>query len=424
MNNTLKQGLLILGGFLFFYFLPGGVEALTSALGSGLVLAREYAREHVIFCLVPAFFIAGSISTLISPGTVLRFLGPRSPRPQAYGVASTSGTLLAVCSCTILPVFAGITRMGAGIGPATAFLYSGPAINILAIVLTLRVLGPGLGVTRALAAVAMSVVVGLAMARIFRDSDNNAGGTQPVAPEGEGLSRHSLAALVFMLAVLVFANIPAPSSGAGFHALLYDYRWILVAASGLGLAAAFLMGGETGILPTAGTVLATLAAFLLAPWPEVPFITATAGLSLSLYLGGGKGRLLLEATFDFTRQILPLLLAGILIAGALLGDRGLIPDGWIVALVGGNGFLPSLGASVAGAFMYFATLTEVPILEGLISSGMGKGPALALLLAGPALSLPNMLVIRSVIGTKKTAVFILLVVTVSTLAGTLYGMIP
>ncbi len=365
---------------------------LGSAVLESLKLLKWYAREHVLLCLIPAFFIAGGIGCFVNQGAVLRYLGAGANKFLAYGVAAVSGSILAVCSCTVLPIFAGIHKRGAGLGPACAFLYSGPAINVLAIILTARVLGPRLGVARAVGAVVFSVVIGLAMHFLFRKEEAERARSAPAAPEGEPARPLWKSAAFFgaMVGVLVFANWgrPADPAAASLYAGIYRVRfWI---------AGAFLLG----LMPM---VFGWFSRRELSEWTS--------------------------STWGFAKQILPLLAAGVLTAGLLLGapgseDAGLIPRAWVERMVSGNSFGANAFASVAGALMYFATLTEVPILEGLVNKGMGQGPALALLLAGPALSLPNMLVIRSVMGTRKTLCYVGLVVVMATASGMLFGAIP
>ncbi len=415
----------LVGAFLALYFLPVGTARFDGALIEAFQLAKWYAHEHVLLCLVPAFFIAGAIGVFVSQASVMRYLGPQAPRPLAYGVAAVSGTVLAVCSCTVLPLFGGIYRRGAGLGPAAAFLYSGPAINALAIILTARVLGLELGVARALGAVLFSVLVGLAMAWIYRDEEREraAAGSSVPAPDPKlSLSRQA-AFFALLVAVLVFANW-APSE-AGPWAALYAAKWWLTAIGG-GVVLVVLvrwlgLPAWKAIATAAATALAAVAV------PEQPVIAFAVGFaSLATSLAGDEGELgeWLATTWSFAKQILPLLLGGVLIAGFLLGrpgHDGLIPSGWVASAVGGNSLGANLFASVAGALMYFATLTEVPILQGLLGSGMGQGPALTLLLAGPALSLPAMLVLRSFMGWRKTAVYVTLVVIMASLTGWLYG---
>ena len=400
LRREAKALALIAGGFLLAYFLP--VERL-AAVSPGpvleaLALARWYAREHVLLCLVPAFFIAGAISVFLSQGAVLKYLGARANKVLSYAVASVSGTILAVCSCTVLPLFAGIYQRGAGLGPATAFLYSGPAINVLAIILTARILGFELGVARTVGAVGFSVIIGLLMQVLFRREEAARERAQSLLPETE--IAHPLWQNVLflgaMVAILVFANWGAPAAATGWWRVIYATKWYLTAAAALllvGILIAWFGPGRREPVADAGAEHDELHEWL-------------------------------EATWGFTKQILPLLLLGVLAAGFLLGRpgrEGLIPAAWIAAAVGGNSLAANLFASVAGALMYFATLTEVPIVQGLMGSGMGKGPALALLLAGPALSLPSMLVIRSIIGTRKMFAFVGLVVVMATLTGVLYG---
>jgi uncharacterized membrane protein YraQ (UPF0718 family) len=381
---------LLVGAFALAFFLPIESPRVQGALLEGFWLLKEYARQHVLLCLVPAFFIAGAIGQFVSQGAVLRYLGARAPRPVAYGVASVSGSILAVCSCTVLPLFASIYRRGAGLGPATAFLYSGPAINVLAVILTARVLGLELGLARAVGAVLFAIVVGLLMAMLFRrdEAERQKNGPDPFAAAGVGETPRTpgqdAAFLATMVAILVFANWGAPSRAVGFFAAVHRVHWPLTAAL---LGALFWM---------------------MSRW----------------YSKDELGQWV-QASWGFAKQITPLLLGGILVSGWLMGrpgtDAGLVPSQWIAATVGGNTLGANLLSSVVGALMYFATLTEVPILQTLLGSGMGKGPALTLLLAGPALSLPNMLVIGSYLGARKTGAYVLLVVVMATLTGWLYG---
>jgi uncharacterized membrane protein YraQ (UPF0718 family) len=407
------------------WWLPVGEVRFDRALAEALHLVRWYAREHVIFCLLPAFWIAGAIGTFLSQQSVMRYLGPTAPKPVAYAVAAVSGTVLAVCSCTVLPLFAGIYAMGAGLGPASAFLYSGPAINVLAVILTATVLGPHLGLARAVGAVIFAVVIGLAMAGIFRRSEGLRQAAALQMPDEEPV--RPLWQNVVFLATLILILIAAtwgPGDGTGMQAAIFGVKWWLAGALALVLA------GELGTWlgaprrRLAVTVLVVAGLALVLRRPEAPFLAGVLGLGF--VTAGRDGELgdWFDQSWQFTKQIMPLLLGGVLVAGFLLGrpgEEGLIPAHWVADAVGGNGLGANLFASLVGAFMYFATLTEVPILQGLLGSGMGQGPALALLLAGPALSLPNMLVIRSVIGGRKTAVFVALVVAMATLTGLLYG---
>jgi hypothetical protein len=424
-----KYLVLILAVFLALFYLPVDDISLPAPLAESLALAKWYAREHVILCLIPAFFIAGAIAVFVSQGSVMKYLGARANKILAYSVASVSGSILAVCSCTVLPLFAGIHRMGAGIGPATAFLYSGPAINVLAMILTARVLGLELGIARAVAAVAFSIVIGLLMQLVFHRDEREQAAARMVYPEPESGRPLWQNAVFFaaLLAILVFANWGKPADSSGIWAVIYDGKWFFTAAAtvALGVILALWFRLPKATLFLTG-VLVAASAIIFPSRPLLAFSVGVAGVSISASRGGGESESWLRETWGFAKQILPLLLIGVLIAGLLLGrpgDEGLIPSQWIATWVGGESLSANLIAAVIGAFMYFATLTEVPILQGLIGNGMGRGPALALLLAGPALSLPNMLVIRSVLGTAKTVVFVLLVITMATLSGIIYGML-
>ncbi|MFH1724923.1 MAG: permease [Elusimicrobiota bacterium] len=419
----------IIAVFLACFYLPIGTPRSDTAMMEALLLVKWYAREHVILCLLPAFFIAGAIAVFVSQGSVMKYLGPKANKALAYGVASVSGTILAVCSCTVLPLFAGIYRIGAGLGPATAFLYSGPAINVLAIVLTARVLGLGMGVARAVGAIAFSVVIGLLMHLIFRKEELAKAAAQIAMPEPAVTRPLWQNALYFavMVGILVFANWGKPAEAAGLWHAIYSGKWLATGAlsAGLGIILALWFGLSWGKILAAAAPTITLAV-VFPRQPMIAFAAGVIGLSAITSATAGEARDWFSQSWGFAKQILPLLLAGVLVAGLLLGrpgHEGLIPSEWIYRAVGGNSLRANLFASVAGAFMYFATLTEVPILEGLMGNGMGKGPALALLLAGPALSLPNMLVIRSVLGTKKTAVFVSLVIAMATISGMFYGAI-
>ena len=415
--------------FLVCFYLPLGDPRFDNAIIESLALVKWYAREHVVLCLLPAFFIAGAIAVFVSQASVMKYFGPMAKKVLAYSVASVSGSVLAVCSCTVLPLFAGIYRMGAGLGPATAFLYSGPAINVLAIILTARILGPQLGIARAVGAVVFSVIIGLIMHALFRGEEAEkakAQMTMPDMPEKRPLWQTTVYFAV-MVGILVSATWGKPEATSGVWFAIYSHKWIvtslIVALLGILLILWFEMKWWK-------VVLAAFPPALLAwKYPGVPMIPFAAGvISLSLITTTSKGEMeeWFASSWGFAKQITPLLFYGVIVAGLLLGrpgQEGLIPAHYISDLVGGNSLFANFFASIVGAFMYFATLTEVPILEGLIGNGMGQGPALALLLAGPALSLPNMLVIRSVMGTKKTVVFVTLVVVMATVSGILYGAI-
>lgn len=422
-----KPMAIIIGVFLLFFWLPLHSDRFIQALIESLALAKWYAQEHVILCLIPAFFIAGAIGVFVSQAAVMKYLGARANKFMAYGVASVSGAILAVCSCTILPLFAGIWKRGAGLGPAIAFLYSGPAINILAIVLTARILGIEIGLARAIGAIFFSIIIGLIMHMVFRKEEQAKAEAALHMPEPEE-DRPLWQNVVYfatMILILIFATWGEPGEARGFWAAVYNVKWYLTGAfaATLGLFLVVWFG-----VNAKKTVIAGAAVLILAiMFPHQPLIAFSAGivaLSVLLTTTRGETEAWFLSTWDFSKQIMPLLLAGVLVAGLLLGrpgEEGLIPPGWVSGLVGGNSLSANLFASVIGAFMYFATLTEVPILQGLIGAGMGKGPALALLLAGPALSLPNMLVIHSVLGFKKTAIFIGLVIVMATISGLIFG---
>jgi len=353
--------------------LKGGWEALL-----------EYLSAHVLTCLVPAFFIAGAIAVFLSQKAILKYFGPKSPKVVSYGVASVSGTILAVCSCTVLPLFGGIYKRGAGIGPATAFLYSGPAINVLAIVYSARLLGWELGLARVVGAVLFSVIIGIIMSVIWQDKE------------------------------------PSPADEDAFNFEKDESErpmWKTVLFFGLLVALLILAAGQSWIrklIPIENPLGYWFA------W--IPAVAALLGVILIVIRWFKKSEFTdwMRETWRFARMIFPWLLGGVFAAGIL---KVLIPDTWIAAAVGGNSIGSNFTASIFGALMYFATLTEVPIIKAFTEMGMGQGPALALLLAGPALSLPNMLVIRRIMGWGRTLTYIILVVVMATLTGWLYGFI-
>ncbi len=381
--------LLTAGVFLVAYFTPFDSPRMAGAVQEAFLMLSEYARDHVLLCVVPAMFIAGAITVFLNQQAVIRYLGPSAPRLLAYSVASVSGTILAVCSCTVLPLFKGIYKKGAGLGPAVSFLYSGPAINILAIVLSYKVFGWKMGFARMFGAVTFAFLIGMIMQALFRKEDEERLADERMFQYAGDVSDRTLLQMILymtsMIGILVFVNW-APSRGTlPVWDFIYQYKYAITAAFVLVLV------------------------YSLVRWfsrDEIKDWTL--------------------ATRDFSLQILPYLFFGVLVAGFLLGRPGheaLIPSRWVSGLVGGNSIFANFFAAVAGAFMYFATLTEVPIVQGLLGSGMGQGPALALLLAGPSLSLPSMLVIHGELGFKKTAAYVLLVVVLSTLAGYGFGSI-
>lgn len=430
MNARLKElkflGIM-LGVFLAAYYIPFGAPRFLSGLHEAFFMLQDYARLHVLLCLIPALFIAGAVSVFISKSAVIKYLGPKANKVLAYTVASVSGAILAVCSCTVLPLFTGIYKRGAGLGPAVAFLYSGPAINVLAIVLTARILGLEIGIARAVGAVVFSVILGLIMHFIFRKEELQRQGEfdyvdlQESSPLWQKVIYFAL--MILILITLTWAK-PGGSTSA-FMSFMYAYKWIIsgILAFGLGLSLVFIYGFK--LWKVLLTALVVTAAGIL--FPAQPLIAYIIGLVMLVgFLRQEKGELKdwLGSTWTYTKLIMPLLFVGVMIAGSLLGRPGheaWIPSSWIETAVGGNSLGANFFASISGAFMYFATLTEVPILQGLLGSGMGKGPALALLLSGPALSLPSMLVINTVLGIKKTSAFVVLVVILSTITGFLFG---
>ena len=423
-----KKMAIIAAAFLVCFYLPIGMMRFNHAVLESLYLVKWYAQEHVLLCLVPAFFIAGAIGVFISQASVMKYLGAKAKKILAYSVASISGTILAVCSCTVLPLFAGIYKMGAGLGPACAFLYSGPAINVLAIAMTARILGFELGVARAVGAVVFSIVIGLAMHLIFRKEETAKAQAQMAVAEPEVKRPLWQNALYFsaMVGILIFANWGKSDTPDSLWNLIHQWKWPITAIFGVGLGTILIAWFDVKWWKVVLTAI--VVAILSAIFPQFPLVAFSAGIiGLSIFISTGKNEETKEwfsSSWTFAKQILPLLLFGVLIAGFLLGrvdHEGMIPSQWVSTAVGGNSLLSNFCASFFGAFMYFATLTEVPILQGLIGNGMGKGPALALLLAGPALSLPNMLVIRSIMGTKKTVVFISLVIVMATISGMIFG---
>jgi len=361
--------ILIVALFSAFYFMPVNSEIFNSAILSGFMLLGEYARQHVLTCLVPAFFIAGAIAVFIKKEAVLKYLGHDSRKYISYSIASVSGTVLAVCSCTVLPIFAGIRQRGAGLGPAITFLFSGPAINIAAIFLTFSVLGFDIGIARAVSAVLLSIIVGISMGLIFREKRGEGGLIIEKSKSKKADNKVLLAFFISMVMVLV------------------------------------VNGLQIGVM----LKYAVMGAFAL----------ITAIIALSKFKRETRKEWLSE-TWGFSKTIIPYLFVGVFIAGFIMP---LLPQEVIQSYVGSNTISGNLIASIFGAFMYFSTLTEIPILQALMAKGMADGPALALLLAGPSLSLPSMMVIRRIIGSKKTVVYVSLVIVYSTIAGLIFGSI-
>ena len=423
-----KIFLWILGFFLFAYFMPIENESFASAILAAFDLAKWYAQEHVLLCLIPAFFIAGTIAVFVSQASVIKYFGAKANKWIAYLVAAGSGTILAVCSCTILPLFSSIHKRGAGLGPAVAFLYSGPAINILAIILTARILGFELGIARIIGAVSFSIIIGLIMSFIYRKEEKEKADrqlTMPDIPEARPIWQTATHFFI-LVAILVFVNWGKPDTTEGFWYFIFANKWFITGLFGLAFALSMTYIIKVKkLFVVIGTAAVIISGLIFYSNPLIPFIVGVIATTIILSFSEDEPNQWLGETWGFTKQIMPLLAAGVLVAGFLLGSQnnnnGIIPNEWIANLVGGNSLFSNFFASITGAFMYFATLTEIPIVQGLINSGMGKGPALALLLAGPALSLPNMLVIRGVMGTQKTIVFVSLVVVMATLSGLIYG---
>lgn len=440
-KKELKILFWIVAVFAAVFFMPLGSERFMTAIDATLDLSKWYAQEHVVLCLLPAFFIAGVIAVFVSQGSVLKYFGANAKKWLSYTVAAVSGGILAVCSCTILPLFTSIYKRGAGLGPAIAFLYSGPAISILSIILTARILGFEMGVARIIGAILFSVVIGLAMSFIFRKEEKAKKEQQMnivPPPEKRPMWQTSFHFFTLVL-ILVFANWGAPAASVtGLWSYIFAYKWYIT-----GVFALLMCWSLIRILKlratwvVLGAAVTLLSAFLAGAFianaklvPLVPMIVGITALSVILLFDkrDDENREWALSSWGFAKQILPLLAIGVVTAGFLLGSThdntsiaGVIPNSWIEWAVGGNSLLSNFFASFTGAFMYFATLTEVPIIQGLLASGMGKGPALALLLAGPSLSLPNMLVIRGVMGTKKTAVYVALVIVMATISGFVFG---
>lgn len=363
-KKELRNFSLLVAGFLFFYFVPFDLKGVQDAIMSGFTMLGSYAREHVLLCLVPAFFIAGTITVFVKKDFVLKFLGPNAKKIIAYPVAASAGGILAVCSCTILPLFGGIYKRGAGIGPAIAFLFTGPAINVAAIFLTGQVLGWELSIVRLIATVISAIFIGLIMQWLFKEEGK--GGFALAEEEKEISGGQTLAFVGLQLLFLIVGGL----------------KINIILKSTLMIAAA------------AGTMI------------------------MALSFKRSYTRSWIKETWDFTKKILPYLFGGVFIAGIITSA---LPENVVQTLLGGNRLTSNLFGSVFGALMYFATLTEVPIIQSLMSLGMGKGPALALFMAGYTLSLPNMIVLTKLLGKKKAFTYFALVIVFATTWGFIYG---
>lgn len=348
------------------------VNIVYDALMKGLVAVSDYLAQHTLTCLIPAFFIAGAIGAFVKKDAILKYFGPDVKRYLSYGIASISGTVLAVCSCTILPLFAGIYKKGSGIGPATAFLYAGPAINVLAIVYTAQVLGYDLGLARALFAICMSVVIGLIMAALFKKHDEDVRSKTTMMFSSQGGRSFKIDLLFFVLLVAILL------AGTGIKEWTYKLSAILM--------------------------LVIFVSYLLIYYFDRVEVTDWG-----------------YETWDLTKKIFPILIAGTFFVGVI---SYFLPPETFRPYLGGNSILANLFGAVIGAILYMPTLLEVPIIGttfGYSQGVMGPGPALALLLAGPAVSLPSIAVLYRIMGLKKTAAYIGLVVVFSTAAGIVYG---
>jgi uncharacterized membrane protein YraQ (UPF0718 family) len=438
---VLKEGLVkdwkkmavLVAVFLVAYFLPLGSAKVSNAILEAFRLLQWYAINHTLACVVPAMFIAGAISTFLSQASVMRYLGPKANRPLAYTVASVSGVVLAVCSCSVLPMFAGIYTMGAGLGPASAFLYSGPAINVMAIFLSARVLGLDLGVGRAIGAVAFAFIIGLAMAVIFRRSETKRVEAAMQMPEPPHSPRRLWQTALYFLAMVLFLVLSDWYNTNDVTITMKDGA-VLTANVRYQTQDALDVQEYQADGSLATEVRRLNRADVAAVEPVPGFVMTLHGIKW--YLAGAMGlavlvmlwrwfskdevRQWMQATWDFGLMIVPLLFGGVFLTGFI---GAMIPEKYVATLVGGDSLVSNFVAAFVGMLWYFATLTEIPITQMLMRLGMGKGPALALLLAGPALSLPSILVIYKIVGVKKTFVFCALTVVMSTIVGWLFGML-
>jgi len=415
------------------YYLPLANPKVTGAILEAFKLLQWYARNHTLACVVPALFIAGGITTFLSQAAVMRYLGPNSNKLAAYSVASVAGVVLAVCSCSVLPMFAGIYNLGAGLGPASAFLYSGPAINVLAIFLTARVLGFEIGLWRALGAIVFAFLVGLGMAGLFRREEREKAAVAAQMPQPSGPSRpiwQNALLLAGMIAFLVFSDWFNPGNavvhrtdGTQVRGVIlqemHDEIMVQAQETGEGVRA-----GDRVVIPKGEVAeIEETKSWVMDVYHVRWYLAGLMGLAVAFmswrWLGREEFGTWMHSTWDFAKLPVPLLFGGVFVVGFI---SALLPSRQIAMLVGDNSLSATLIGSVVGALFYFATLTEVPITQALMEHGMAPGPALALLLAGPALSLPNMLVLIKVMGVKKTVAFSLIIVVVATITGMLYGL--
>lgn len=430
---NLKKLYWIVGIFLVMYFLPLGSPKITFAILEAFKLLQWYVINHTLACVVPAMFIAGAISTFMSQASVMKYLGPDANRFMAYTVASVAGIVLAVCSCSVLPMFAGIYTMGAGLGPASAFLYSGPAINVMAVFLSARVLGFDIGLARVIGAVGFSFVIGLAMAFIFKHDEHVRNKKAMEMPPPPAPTRPLWQTALYMLCMIMFlvfsdwynTNDVTIRMKTGIEmkaSIQYSTQDFIEVKE-------YLPDGKRAVdavrlekkdlekvIPEDNFVMRVHAL----KWWLAGLMLVFILIMLKKWFTRNEIKEWMKATWDFGMMIVPLLFGGVFVTGFV---GGILPEKAVAAFVGGNAFLSNFVASLIGALWYFATLTEIPIVEMLMRLGMGKGPALALLLAGPALSLPSILVINKIIGWRKTLAFCSLVVGLSTLVGFVFGQI-
>ncbi len=431
MKKESKVFLGLAGIFVFFYFVPFSNPKVSAAVAEAFRLLQWYVREHTLACVVPAMFIAGAISTFLSQASVMRYLGPKSPRFLAYTVGSVAGVILAVCSCSVLPMFAGIYAMGAGLGPGSAFLYSGPAINVMAIFLSARVLGLDLGVARVIGSVAFAYVIGLLMALIFRHAEQKRVDAAMQMPPPPASRRSLLQTLAYFAAMVLFLVFSDWANTNDVTIALKDGTTLSanVRTKMIDTMDVQLYEADGKLAPE----VKRLAMADVAEVKPVPSLTMSIH-GIKWYLAGAMGLAVLlmlwrwfdreeikdwlAATWDFGKTIVPLLFGGVFVTGFI---SALVPEKLVAGAVGDNGLLSTLIASFVGMCWYFATLTEIPIVQALMNLGMAKGPALALLLAGPALSIPSILVLFKIMGAKKTLVFCALAVVMSTIVGLVFG---
>jgi len=418
--------------FLVAYFLPLSNPNITGAILEAFKMLQWYARNHTLACVVPALFIAGGMITFLSKEAVLRHLGPKANKAEAYSVASVSGTVLAVCSCSVLPMFAGIYRVGAGLGPAAAFLYAGPAINILALFLTARVLGFEMGAARAVGAIVFGIVIGLIMALLFRRDEEVRSAQVMHSPDAPAPRRSLLQTVMYfacMMAFLVFSDWYNPGNvtiettgGTTMQVILLQETREEVVVQVDQPVGEFKIGDKLTLAKSDIASMIDAGGWVMtifhAKWYLAGLMGALVLVMVWRWFDRDEVTEWMRNTWDFAKLLVPLLFGGVFIVGFL---GALLPDRQVASLVGDNSLQSNLVASVVGCLFYFATLTEIPILQALMEHGMHRGPALALLLAGPALSLPSLLVIRTVIGAKKTVVFTLLVMVMATMVGMGYG---